>query len=55
MYNLEVISFNSFKQRVKLVKEYKKTRCKITIFDSYLLVEKFNLIRRDGAIYDIKS
>ena len=50
MLCVEVAPFDSFKQKIRLVKEYKKLNCKITIFSNYIVVEKFNTIWRDGHV-----
>lgn len=55
MYSIEIAPFSNFKQRVKLVNEFKNHNNKITIFDNYLCIEKFNISRKDGFVYDANN
>ena len=49
MYNIEVIPYNNFKQRIKLVEEFKHMGCKIEISEGYICVTKFNVNWNDGV------
>ena len=52
MYNLEIIPFTNFKQKISLLKEISHKGCSIEVFNNFICVEKFNLRVRDGVTYD---
>ena len=50
MYSIEIIPFRNFKQKLKLMKEFKRSDCKITVYENYLYIDKFNYGRIDGSV-----
>lgn len=52
MYNLEIIPFTNFKQKISLLKKHSRKGCSIEVFNNFICIEKFDSHVKDGVIYD---
>lgn len=47
---VELVPYRGFKERLQLIKELKKQKCNIEIFNDYLYITK-QTVYKDGSVY----
>lgn len=52
MYNLEIIPFTNFKQKISLLKKHSRKGCSIEVFNNFICIQKFDIHVKDGVIND---